>query len=234
MEAQRWTQDALHNHPVKLTDNQKAQLLEAVPELENHLINIEKICSGFLYWRECKSTRPTKAEVMAYHKGDKHGPGYIAKLKKCLESNFDLMQTFDEASPWLTMHRSGPLFTSLKAVNAQLIIAIKKAEKQAAIRPANLSTLPIPEQLIKLKKIMDNGYPTNDSQNFHYHYLIFALAELYFEATGREVVRGQSNTSTLTPILAILDSVIKCGLCPGYTTQAIRTRKEINNLDQGL
>lgn len=231
MKDQEWTKEALHSHPVTLTDNQKAQLLEAVPEIENHLIDIEKICSVFLYLQECKSTRPTKAEIMAYHNGDKHGPGYIAKLKKCLESNFDLMKTFDDASPWLSMFRKDPLFTSLKAVNAQLKFAIQRAERQAAIRPANFSKLPIPEQLIKLEKIMDSGYPTNKSQNFHYHYLALALAELYFEITGREVAREPSNTSSLTPILGVLDSVLKCGLCPGYITQAIRTRNEISLME---
>ena len=219
MKDQKWTQDALHNHPVNLTSDQKARLLEAVPELENHLIDIEKICSGFLYGREIMSTRQSKADAMLYFYGDKNEVGYIAKLKRSLESNFDLMQTFDKASPWLTMHRSGPLFTSLKAVNAQLIIAIKKAEEQAQDYRTNRSQASVPE-----------------------HYLVMALCDLYHEITGLEVTRrnptpthhARPEQSPIADIIKILHQSINCGPCTGHITKAIRTIKEIKNLDQGL
>jgi len=227
----RWKQDALQNHPFKLTEKQQTQITESCQWAP--LPEVEKICSYYLYWCDFMSGRPKKANALQYLNGDKKRAGYIAKLKKSFEANIDLMKTFDEASPWLTMHRSDPLFTSLKKTNAQLLIAIKRANRQAGNRPTSLSQFPASEQIAKMEKIIANDYPTNRSQKVIAElYLVDALADLYLEVTGYEVTRnnpyGLPGESPLADIVKILDGVLDCGPCTGVIKKVIRTRREIS------
>ena len=198
MKDQEWTQKAVTEFPVKLTSDLKAQLLEVLPELAS-FTGLEEICSGFLYRKSFTDSRPTKAAARAYLHD------YIAKLKTCLKANHDLMKTFDAASPWLSMVRGYPLDTSIDAANAELKIEIQRAEAQS------------------------KDYPTHRAITYPQQILAADLTQFYFETTGNEVTRnnpyGRRGRSSLTKIIAILDSIIGCGPCPSFIKEAVHARR---------
>jgi hypothetical protein len=209
----KWKFEALRDFPFELTTNQKKQLKEILPE--KFFPEIEKICSCYLYWRLEFDSRPTKKEALLYLDGRKADSGLIEKLQKCSDANKELWTALYNVPKWLPGGQAD------------------------AIRDGMKQTLPHVDMMLK-QMIGSRDYKTNKSQGgTPEYYLVDALADLYFEATGVEVVRNNPTPTNPSPpeqspiadIIKILDPYLNCGPCTGCISKIIRTRKEINKIN---
>ena len=76
----------------KLTDGEKAQLLEVLPSLKDWLGEIEHLCTMYLFLRLFSEMQPSNPEMRKMINGHKQEPGLLAKLKTSLAASQALLQ----------------------------------------------------------------------------------------------------------------------------------------------
>lgn len=193
--------------PFFLSEQQKTELKKVLPGIENHFLDVEEYCRGFLSLKNNMTTRPAKKEIRLFL------DEYIPKLEASLKANAAILKTWDDIPlhlmPWFS--EGIPLLSSLEKINAELTSVKKWGKRQR------------------------DGYLTNKNrQGNPSRFLVNALADIILVITGEEPTRrnpidvrlAPSEQSVLKDILQILDSSLHCGTCSGYIRQIIDDRKK--------